>query len=162
MIDLHVERLSLTAASRAMLWCMRMWVMDMKQGLGAEPRIGAMLEQMGAPAAAPPLKSFMSALSTGATRMIEVQCVCRPHLCADEQALLDVLGLAQALRAFEARLVLRGFTTPDGADRALNCATHIGTLLVQAGVLLPEPEEQVRLYALSEPARTQAFLSVVH
>jgi len=162
MIDLHIERLSLTAASRAMLWCMRMWVMDMKQGLGAEPRIAAMLDQMGAPAAAPHLKHFMSALSLGATRMIEVQCVCRPRLCADEQALLDVLGLAQALRAFEARLVLRGFTTPDGADQALICATRIGTLLLQAGVLLPEPEEQVRQYALASPFRKPAFFSLVH
>jgi hypothetical protein len=104
----------------------------------------------------------MSALSTGATRMIAVQCVCRPSLCADEQALLDILGLAQALRGFEARLVLRGFTTPEGADRALASATPIGTLLLQAGVLLPEPEEQVRHYALSPPARAPAFLSLVH
>jgi hypothetical protein len=162
MIDLYVERLSLTAASGAMLWCMRMWVMDLKQGLGLEPRISAVLDQIGAPAAAPHLKRFMSELSRGATRMIEVQCICRPRICADERALLDVLGLAQALRAFEARLVLRGFTTPDGADRALIYATQIGTALVEAGVLLPEPDEEVRHYALESPSRRPAFLSLVH
>jgi hypothetical protein len=162
MIDLHVERLSLTEASGVMLWCMRMWVMEMKQGLGLEPRISAMLDRIGAPAAAPHLKRFMAELSRGATRMIEVQCVCRPSLCADERALLDVLGLAQALRAFEARLLLRGFTTPEGAERALNCAVPIGTALVQAGVILPEPDEEVRHYALESPARRPAFLSLVH
>jgi hypothetical protein len=162
MIDLHVARLSLTEASGAMLWCMRMWVMDMKQALGLEPRIGAMLDRIGVPAAAPHLKRFMVELSRGATRMIEVQCSCRPSLCADEHALLDVLGLAQALRAFEARLLLRGFTTPDGAERALTCALQIGTLLVQAGVLLPEPDEPARHYALASPAQRPLYLCLVH
>jgi len=87
---------------------------------------------------------------------------CRPSLCADEHALLDVLGLAQALRAFEARLVLRGFTTPDGAERALTCVVQIGNVLVQAGVILPEPDEEVRRYALESSARRPAFLSLVH
>ena len=68
-----------------------------------------MLTVLGAQSALPCLKSFMFALSRGCTRMIEVQCVCQKRISPDERALLDALLLTQAMRPFEALLLLRGF-----------------------------------------------------
>lgn len=149
MLQPHDERLAIPVAQGALLWCMRMWVMEMKRGIGAEPRIDDMLERLGVPEASPYLKGFMFALSGGATRMIEVHCTCRPRIGADERALLDVLALAQAVRSFEALLILRGFVTLDGARAALRSAEGIGTVLAQAGRFLPEPDAEVRHFAMS-------------
>ena len=148
----HDERLALPIEQGVLLWCMRMWVIEMKRGIGLEGRIDNMLDALDAPFASSYLKGFMFALSHGCTRMIEVRCVCRKRISVDEQALLDVLSLAQAMRSFEALLVLRGFMTQAGADAALRSAEGIGTVLAQTGRFLPEPEEEVRHYALSATA----------
>jgi hypothetical protein len=125
--------------------------MELRRGIPAQHDIDDMLTVLGVPAASPHLKGFICALSHGATRMIEVQCMCRPWMCPDERAMLDVLSLAQAARRFEAMLVLRGFVTPEGAASALRSAEAMGTVLAAAGHCLPEPEEAVRHYALSAP-----------
>lgn len=148
----HDERLALPVEQGVLLWCMRMWVIEMKRRVSVEPRIGEMLEALGAPAAAPCLKAFMVALSEGCTRMIEVRCVCQKRIDADEHALLDVLSLAQAMRPFEALLVLRGFVTQAAASTALRAAEGVGTALAQAGCFLPEPAEAVRRFAMMQAA----------
>ncbi len=142
------ERLTLPLEQSVLLWCMRMTVIRMNRGIAVEQRIDEMLEGLGAAGASPCLKAFMVALSQGCTRMIEVRCVCQPLLDADERALLDVLSLAQAMRPFEALLVLRGFVTQAGAIAALRGAEGVGTALVQAGRFLPEPEQEVRHFAM--------------
>jgi hypothetical protein len=148
-LDEDDERDALPATHAAMLFCMRLWVIEMRRAPGVEPRIQEMLDQLGAAAAAPHLKRFMFALSRGSTRMIEVRCTCKPGVGADEQALLDVLSLAQAIRPFEAILVLRGFVTQAGAQIALDAAEGVGNALAQAGHFLQAPEEPVRQYGLA-------------
>ena len=143
------ERLALPIEQGVLLWCMRMWVIEMKRGIGAEQRIEEMLAALGAQSASPCLKSFMFALSRGCTRMIEVQCVCQRRISLDERALLDALSLTQAMRPFEALLLLRGFETQAGADAALRGAEGVGSALAQAGRFLPEPDEEVRHFGLS-------------
>ena len=144
------ERLALPVEQGVLLWCMRMWVIDMKRGTGAEARIGEMLDAIGAGSAADGLKSFMYALGHGCTRMIGVQCVCCRRISPDERALLDVVSLTQAMRPFEARLVLRGFVTQSGADAVLCGAEGIAAALAEAGCFLPEPDEEMRHFGLSE------------
>ena len=146
----HDERLALPVEQGVLLCCMRMWVVELRRGIGAEPRIETMLDHLGVAAAAPCLKAFMSGLSHGCTRMIEVRCVCQKRIGADERALLDVLSLAQAVRRFEAMLMLRGFVTPASAQAALRSAEDIGTALAQAGRFLPEPEQAVRHFAMTQ------------
>lgn len=143
---------TLPTAQAVLLWCIRMWVLELRSGIPAQQDIDDMLDALGVLAASPHLQAFISALSHGATRMIAVQCMCRSWVGPDERALLDVLSLAQAARPFEATLVLRGFVTPEGAASALRCADEIGTVLAGAGHFLPEPEEAVRHYALSAPS----------
>jgi hypothetical protein len=142
------ERLQLPVEQGVLLWAMRLLVTQLRGGAEARPRIVEMLDHLGAAAAASPLQAFMTTLGQGATRMIDVQCACRPRIGEDERALLDVLSLAQAIRPFEARLILRGFATPEAAVEALAYATTIGTILAQAGRFLPEPEEERRHFAL--------------
>ncbi len=143
------ERLALPIEQGVLLWCMRMWVVQLKHGEPAQSRIGEMLDALGILSAAPALEGFMQALSQGCTRMIEVQCVCRKRISADERVLLDALSLAQALRPFEALLLLRGFVTQPAAERVLRSAERIGTALAGIGRFLPEPEDEVRHFALS-------------
>ena len=147
--EMHDERLALPIEQGALLCCMRMHVIGMRRGIAVETRIDEMLEVLGAPAASPCLRDLMVALSQGCTRMIEVRCVCEKGLDADEWALLDVLSLAQAMRPFEALLVLRGFTTQSGASAALRGAEGVGTALAQVGRFLPEPEHAMRHFALA-------------
>ena len=130
---LQSSECALPVEQGVLLWCMRMRVIGMKRGFDVETRIDEMLEALGAAAASPCLKDFMVALSQGCTRMIEVQCVCQTRIDADERALLDVLALAQAMRPFEALLVLRGFVTQASASAALSAAEGVGTALAQAG-----------------------------
>lgn len=149
MSEIRDERLSLPIEQGVLLWCIRSWVMEMRRPAGAEQRIDDMLDRFGVPEASPYLKGFMFALSHGAARMIEVQCICCTRIGEDERALLDVLGLAQAVRPFEALLALRGLVTPEGARAALSSAEGVGHVLAQAGRFLPAPETEVRHYAIA-------------
>lgn len=149
MPDVRDERLSLPIEQGVLLWCIRSWVMEMRRPAGAEQRIDDMLDRFGVPGASAYLKGFMFALSHGAVRMIEVQCICCTRIGEDEQALLEVLGLAQAVRPFEALLVLHGLVTPGGARAALSSAEGVGNVLAQAGRFLPAPEAEVRHYAMA-------------
>lgn len=146
------ERLFLPIEQGVLLWCMRSWVMEMKRPSEQEQRINDMLDRFGVPGAAPYLKGLMFALSHGASRMIEVQCVCAPRIGTDERALLEMLGLAQAKRPFEAVLLLKGLVTPEAARAALRSAEGVGDVFMEAGRFLPAPEEEVRLYAIGPAA----------
>ena len=150
--DRHDERLSLPIEQGVLLWCMRAWVLEMRQPSGLAPRIHGLLDQFGVPRASFAMQRLMSTLSQGAARMIDVQCVCCTRIGADERALLDVLGLAQAVRPFEALLLLHGLVTPAGARAALECAEVVGTAMAEAGRFLPAPDEEVRHYALAGAA----------
>ena len=143
------DRLALPVEQGVLLWCMRALVIEMKSGTPADTQIDELLTALGAPSASPCLRRFMVAISRGCTRMVDVQCVCLRRISPDERALLDVQALAQAMRPFEALLLLRGFVTQEGADAALREAEGIGRALAQAGRFLPEPDEEVRHFALS-------------
>lgn len=152
MSDPYDERLSLPIEQGVLLWCMRAWVLEMRQPSGLEPRIHDMLDRFGVPRASADVGRFMSALSQGAARMINVQCLCCTRIGADERALLDVFGLAQDMRPFEALLLLHGMVTPSAARAALECAETVGTAMAEAGRFLPAPDEEVRHYALASSA----------
>jgi hypothetical protein len=149
MSEQHDERLTLPIEEGVLLWCMRAWVLELRRPLGAEQRIDDMLDRFGTPGAAPCFKGFMFALSHGAARLINVRCTGCMRISEDERTLLDALGLAQAMRPFEALLVLHGLARPEDARAMLRSAEGIGTVLAQAGRFLPAPDAGVRHFALA-------------
>lgn len=151
MPDQADERLSLPIEQGVLLWCIRLSVMEMRRPVGAGPKVADMLDRFGVPDAGSYLEGFLFALSRGSARMIDVRCTCATRFSADERTLLEVLGLAQDMRPFEALLALRGMVTPAGARAALRSAEGLGAVLAQAGRLLPAPDEELRHYAAAAP-----------
>ena len=156
MSEQHDERLSLPIEQGVLLWCMRAWVLEMRDPCEAEERINGMLDRFGTPGAAPHLKSFMSALSRNAARMINIQCTCCMRIMEDERAILDVLALAQAVQPFEALLLLRGLVLPEAAHSMLRSAERLGTIFAQAGRFLPAPDAEMRQCAAAAPTGAAA------
>ena len=142
------ERLSLPVEQGVLLWCIRVWVAGLHQDVGARQRIAEMLGRLGAKEAAPYFDGFMFALSHGATRRINIQCVCQGSVAPDERLLLDAFGLAQEARPFEALLLLRGMATPEAARSALRSAEGMGEAMSGAGRLLPAPDSAVARFAM--------------
>ncbi len=143
MTEPHNEFTALPLAPRAVLWCMRMWVRQLRHGAETQARVDNMLGQLGAPTAPPSFKSFMFTLVHETARELEVLCVCQTEVADDERALLDVLSLAQAKRSLEAFLILRSVLPSASAGAALHDAEEIGAALAQADRVLPAPDEDV-------------------
>lgn len=133
----------------ALLCSMRLWVLGLRRDIGAPARIARVLAQVDAAEAQPGLDAFMGAMRGGTTRPVGVACVCHPRPSEDERTLLDVFGLAQERRPFEALLLLRGFLRADAARDALIGAGHVGTVLARAGRFLPAPQTEVRRFVLT-------------
>jgi hypothetical protein len=157
MAEQHDERLTLPIEEGVLLWCMRAWVLELRRPFGAEQRIDNMLDRFGTLGAAPYLKGFMFALSHSAARSIDVQCTCCMRIGQDERALLDVLGLTQAARSFEALLMLHGLVKPEGARAMLRSAEGVGAAFAQAGRFLPAPDAEVRHYAMTARSITASW-----
>lgn len=163
MTEPHNEFTALPLAQRALLWCMRMWVLQLRRGAETQARVGDMLGQLGAPSAAPHFESLMLALVHGTTRELEVLCVCRTEVAADERALLEVLSLAQAGRSLDALLALRSILPAQDAGAALHSAEEVGAILAQAGRFLPAPDESLRRFARAPgPLPTRLARHVLH
>ena len=163
MIEPHNDFTALPLAQRALLWCMRMWVMQLRWGAETQGRVDDMLGQLGAPAASRHLERLMITLVHGTTRELEVLCVCQTDVVADERALLDVMSLAQAGRPSEAFLILRSVLPAEAAGAALHRAEEIGAALAQAGRLLPVPDEDAHRFEQAPGLRpTHPAHSVLH
>ena len=140
----HTPFTALPLAPRALLWCLRMQAMQLRHGADTQARVDAMLGQLGAPAAGPPLRRLALALLHGAARELEVLCVCQAEVADDERALLDLLALAQAQQPLPAFLALRGVLPAADAGAALHDAEGIGAALAGAGRMLPAPDRAPR------------------
>ncbi len=163
MTEPHNEFTALPLAQRALLWCVRMWVMQLRHGAETQARVDGMLGQLGAPTASPHLERLMLTLVYGTTRELEVLCVCQTEVAADERGLLDVLALAQAKRSLDAFLLLRSILPAQDAGAALHSAEELGELLAQAGRFLPAPDENGRRFARSPgPLPTRLAHHVLH
>lgn len=152
----HNPFTALPLAPRALLWCLRMQAMQLRHDADTQARVDAMLGQLGAPMAGPPLRRFVLALLHGPARELHVLCVCQTEVVADERALLDLVALAQAQRPLDAFLVLRDVLPAADAGTALHDADGIGAALAQAGRVLPAPGHALRRFAPApgtQPAR---------
>ncbi|EHM01877.1 hypothetical protein HMPREF9946_01612 [Acetobacteraceae bacterium AT-5844] len=147
-----LPRSALPALENALLWSMQAWVVGLCKGADVAGRIGDLYADLGAPTATGYLDGFMWTLSQGATRMLEVNCVCCDTVSADERALLDVFALQQQGQVDEALGLLRGMMTPGAALAARSSAARLIAALNEAGQYLPEAEAAVRRHTLVLPA----------
>lgn len=143
-------RAALPLADHALLWTMQAWVVGHCRGGDVAGRIAGVYADLGAPEAAGFLDGFMWAMSQGATRVLEVNCVCCPDVSADERALLDVFALQQQGREAEALDLLGGMMTPGAALAARGSARRLVSALNEAGHLL-EAAEALRRHSLVPP-----------
>jgi hypothetical protein len=142
-----------------LLWSMRAWVIGHCRNVNVAARIGEVFEHLRAPAAAGYLDGFMRALCQGATRTLEVNCVCNPDVSADESALLDVHALHQMGFGDEAHALLRCMTTREGAAAGCDRSARLTLALTAAGHSLPRAPAALRRHAFLHYATPGASAS---
>jgi hypothetical protein len=145
-------RAALPVLENALLWSMQAWVVGLCKGADVAGQIGDLYADLGAPTATGYLDGFMWALSQGASRMLEVNCVCCDTVSADERALLDVFALQQEGQVDEVLNLLGEMVTPGAALAARSSVMRLMAALNEAGQFLPQAEAAVRRHALVLPA----------
>jgi hypothetical protein len=147
-------RAALPMLDNALLWAMQAWVVGHCRGGNVAGRIAGVFGELGAPEASGYLDGFMWVLSQGATRLLEVNCVCCDRVSADERALLDVFALTQEGQGEEAMELLCTMMTAGAALAARSSATRLVAALNEAGRLLPESRTALHRYMmLQAPGR---------
>ncbi|MCG7360294.1 hypothetical protein MHZ93_03360 [Roseomonas sp. ACRSG] len=135
----------------ALLWTMQAWVVGYCRDGDVAERIADIYAELGAPEAAGYLDGFMWVLSQGATRLLEVNCVCCDIVSADERALLDVFALVQERQEGEALALLATMAMPGAALAARSSALRLVAALNEAGHHLPESSAALRRHLLVPP-----------
>ena len=127
----------LPSAEATFLWVIRVWVIGHLRQQDVSAHIGTALREIGADRSQPFLDGFMGALSRGARRPLEILCLCRTEVTADERLLLDSVALIQQDETVEALDQLCTLLTDPAAAAALRSAEGIADDFVRAGILLP-------------------------
>ncbi len=120
----------------ALLWSMRVWVIGHCRQQPVSERISAALAKHGLENALPQLDAFMGALSRGASRPIELLCLCRTEVSGDERSLLDAFALCQQDEADDAQAILCTFLTDHAAAYAVRRAEAVAHEFLDAGASL--------------------------
>jgi hypothetical protein len=148
---------AISQRERVMLWTMRAWVIGITQKIPVEEQIQDAFQRIGAPDATVQLYAFMWILSQGASRMLDVDCVCSTKISGDERALLDILALSQQRRTFEAMILLRSLVKSTRALAVADCASDIVRTLSAAGFVLPVRPMETARYAFADQAQPSAL-----
>ncbi len=143
------SREALSPMENILLWSMRAWVMGIARGLPVADRIETVYRRVRAPEAPIQVYELMWILGHGATRRLNVDCVCKRHVSADERTLLDIVALYQHGRSLEALVLLRSMVKPKAAMVAGLAASEIARILLAAGQRLSAPYLPTTQYALT-------------
>lgn len=144
------ERLdALPELEGALLWSIRAWALGLSRGVAVAEEIRAMYGDLGTPEAAHCLDGFMAALNNGATRMLDVNCVCHPGVSADEFDLLDVLALQQEGRQDDARALLGRMVAPAEAAEGTAWIARLIARLNDVGHRMPRASDALRRHAFT-------------
>jgi hypothetical protein len=144
---------TISQREKIMLWTMRAWVIGITEKIPVEDQIQDAFNRIGAPDANGQLYAFMWILSQGASRMLNVDCVCSQKISGDERALLDILALSQHGRTFEAMILLRSMVKNTRALAVADCAANIVRTLSSAGFILPVRSLETDRYAFADQAQ---------
>lgn len=141
MMQLDRNRCSeLPELENALLWCMRAWVIGHCNHRKVSDRMASIFAKLGAAGAVSDLDGLMWALSQGARRTIEVNCVCYSEVSADERMLLDAFALEQQEDHEDAYAILIHLMTERAAAIACDHAHRLALSLAAAGRLLSLPQ----------------------
>jgi hypothetical protein len=135
----HSRSSELPELENALLWCMRAWVIGHCNHRKVADRIETVLGALGAAAAVADLDGFMRALSQGARRRIEVNCVCYQDVSDDERLLLDAFALQQQEDHEDAYAILAHFMAERAVVVACEHAQRLALVLAAAGRVLTTP-----------------------
>ena len=139
--DDHATFDDLPDAEHTLLWAIRVWVIGHCRQQDLSARISAALQDRGAEGALGYLEGFMWALSRGALRPLELLCLCRTDVSADERLLLDAFSLLQQDEADAAQSLLCTLLTDPAAAIAIRSAEGLAHEFLGAGLVLPwEPK----------------------
>jgi hypothetical protein len=127
---------NLPALEKALLWTMRAWVLGHCRRQPVEERIQTVFDYLKASEGAFHLEHFMQALSRGALRNLEVNCVCHEAVSMDEAALLEIFALQQREQHEEAFEKLASMTTEFAAMAGCDHANRAALALAEAGQIL--------------------------
>ena len=127
----------LPETEHTLLWSMRVWVIGQCRRQPVTARIAAALGKHGLEQAQPQLEAFMGALSRGASRPIELLCLCRTDVSDDERLLLDAFALLQQDEADDAQALLCTFLTDHAAVYAVRSAGIVAQEFLDNGAALP-------------------------
>lgn len=137
LLDRRTSFKELPTSESSLLWLMRTWVVGHCRQQDVSDRLRAVLDDLGAAASFEYLEGFMWALCKGASRPIEVLCLCREDVSADERLLLDQFALLQQGELDDAHALLCTFLPDRAATIAVRSAETMVDGLAAVGVLLP-------------------------
>jgi hypothetical protein len=144
---------TLPLLEQSVLWSMRCWAIGCRAGTDSMPRIVTLFDRLRAPEASRYLDGLMWALNGGATRMLDVNCVCHHDVSLDEALLLDGVALHQEGRRADAQLLFETLMTPMAAEIACASAARLVTALNAAGHHFPRAADALRRYGLTASLR---------
>jgi hypothetical protein len=130
------ERADLPMLENVLLWSMRAWTIGLTRGIPVEERIEELFAKIGAPEAAGQLYGFIWIIGHCSARAVEVDCVCNPHVSADERCLLDILALTQHGRWSYAAGLLASLVSGQAAAAAAASARQVTAVLTASGRFL--------------------------
>jgi hypothetical protein len=130
----HHARLrdNLPELEKAILWTMRAWVLGHCRRRPVDERIQTVFDYLNASEAAFHLGRFMLALSHGALRSIEVNCVCNEVVSADEATLLEIFSFQQREQHEDAFERMSALVTEFAAIAGCDHANRTAIVLAEA------------------------------
>ena len=117
----------------SLLWTMRAWVLGHCRRRDVSDSIQGVFDHLRASEACFHLDHFMQALSRGANRSLEVNCVCNSMFSEDEAALIDIFALQQREQHEEAFEKLTRITTEFAAMAGCDHANRVAIALSDSG-----------------------------
>lgn len=148
---------------RLLLWAMRAWVIGLKQRVDVAEPMRAAFDRFGVREAVELVDALMSIVACGATRVLEIECVCHKAVSEDEKRLLTAASLHQNGGSFEARFILRSILSATASRAAAELFDRLGGVLRAGSLhLSPWPMETERLVFGTWPDHSRKFQPTIH
>ena len=144
---------------RLLLWGMRAWVIGLKQRIDVAEPMRVAFDRFGIPDAVELVDALMSIIACGATRVLDIECVCHKAISEDEKRLLIAASLHQNGSSFEARFILRSILSSAASRAAAELLDRLGKVFRDGSLRLSiwpmETERLVFGLRLNQSGKTQ-------